>query len=62
MDTLERLMKVLQDVEALPDIMRAYEETGDHDHGNGRIGPGMPCPGGDCLVAKARKLLGESES
>lgn len=34
-----------------------YEATGDHNHGRGPINPGAPCPGGDCYVDKARKLL-----
>lgn len=38
-----------------------YEATGDHDHGRGPIKPGAPCPGGDCWVARARKLLATLE-
>lgn len=37
--------------------LATYEATGDHDHGRGRIAPGGACPGGDCLVARARALL-----
>jgi hypothetical protein len=39
-----------------------YEATGDHDHGRGRIAPGAPCPGGDCVVSKARDLLAKIEA
>lgn len=42
----------------LADWLARYEKTGDHNHGSGRIKPGAPCEGGDCLVAKARTLLG----
>jgi hypothetical protein len=38
----------------------AYEATGDHDHGNKPLPVGAPCPGGDCWVARARKLLVDS--
>lgn len=34
-----------------------YEAMGDHDHGRGVLAPGAPCPGGDCTVHRARKLL-----
>lgn len=37
--------------------LRSYEESGCHDHGRGPIKPGGACPGGDCLVAKARAML-----
>ncbi len=41
----------------LMDALRAYEACGDHDHGNGPIAAGAACPGGDCLVARAREFL-----
>lgn len=41
----------------LREALDAYEATGDHDHGAGRLKPGAPCAGGDCLIAKARELL-----
>lgn len=45
----------------LRERLRSYEATGDHNHGNGPIPPGGACPGGDCLVAQARVLLGSEE-
>lgn len=42
-------------------VLRAYEETGDHNHGRMLI-PGAPCPGGDCWVLRARKLLALMEA
>jgi hypothetical protein len=45
---------------ALGRALLAYEGTGDHDHGWNRSKPLLPgarCPGGDCLVDKARRLL-----
>lgn len=45
----------------LSEALMSYECTGDHDHGWGehsrRVLPGAPCPGGDCRVFEARKLL-----
>lgn len=41
--------------------LRAYEKTGDHDHGAGKLPPGAVCPGGDCLVHRARVALGYVE-
>lgn len=38
-------------------LLTAYEDTGDHNHGSGRIAPGVLCPGGDCLVARARAVI-----
>ena len=46
----------LGDVETLARVLAWYEATGDHNHGAGSI-KGAPCPGGDCYVDKARKLL-----
>lgn len=43
----------------LREALAAYEATDDHDHGGKKLKPGAPCPGGDCLVAMARKLLAE---
>ena len=57
-EALDRLHCALRVVEkVLPAILAAYEATGDHDHGRGAIAPGAPCPGGDCLVDKARRIL-----
>jgi hypothetical protein len=42
--------------------LAAYEATGDHDHGRGPIGPGRPCPGGDCWVTRARRALAALEA
>lgn len=47
----------LVDGSKLRAALAEYEATGDHDHGNGPIAPGAPCPGRDCWVYKARKLL-----
>ena len=41
----------------LPVILASYEATGDHNHGRGPLPPGAPCPGGDCLVAAARRAI-----
>jgi hypothetical protein len=42
---------------AVETVLAAYEATGDHDHGRGPIAPGAPCPGGDCLVTEARRMI-----
>lgn len=65
---LRRLLVAIDALEADPsgaglrtwlvDVLHAYELTGDHDHGSGPIKAGRPCSGGDCLVHKARRLLG----
>src|SRR6267142_5873177 len=41
----------------LGDALSAYEATGDHNHNGKPIATGAPCPGGDCIVSKARALL-----
>lgn len=53
----ERLTKATKD---LNDALSMYERTGDHDHsvtGSRPIPVGGACPGGDCMVDKARKVL-----
>lgn len=63
MNTYEKrdaLVRALNTIDNLPEILAAYEATDDHDHsvsGNHRIAPGAPCPGGDCLVSKARRII-----
>ncbi len=42
---------------SLPALLVAYEATGDHDHGRGTLRPGAPCPGGDCLIDRVRRML-----
>lgn len=57
---LDRLANALSTIENLPAILAEYEATGDHDHsshGTRPLLPGAPCPGGDCLVDKARKVI-----
>jgi hypothetical protein len=39
-----------------------YEATGDHNHWRRPLPPGAPCPGGDCLVSKAREALATIET
>jgi|CXWL01.1.fsa_nt_gi hypothetical protein len=56
-DRLHELHEALRMIAHLPAILARYEETGDHNHGKGPLSPGAPCPGGDCLVAKARALI-----
>lgn len=46
-----------EDEQDVRDALRAYENCGDHDHGAGPIPAGTPCPGGDCLVARARAAI-----
>jgi len=50
------------DPEALKIRLRHYESTSDHDHGSGPLKPGAECPGGDCLVARARRVLAAMEA
>lgn len=40
----------------------AYEATGDHIHGLTRIAIGAPCPGGDCTVVRARRVIAAMEA
>jgi len=57
---LDRLARTLSMIETLPTILAEYEATGDHDHsmhGTRPLPVGAPCPGGDCLVDKARKVI-----
>lgn len=57
---LDELHSALRAIEKLPALLEAYERTGDHDHtlhGTRPLAPGAPCPGGDCLVDKARKVI-----
>lgn len=70
---MNTLVQAMRDFEANPndvgtvawqDLSSAlirYEMTGDHDHSwPGKPKPilvGKPCPGGDCNVYRARKLL-----
>lgn len=59
-ERLDALARVLNAIEGLPEVLAKYEATGDHDHtlhGTRPILPGAPCPGGDCLVDKARKVI-----
>jgi len=43
---------------ALRSALAAYEATGDHNHGNGPLGAGAACGGGDdCWVMRARVTL-----
>ena len=51
------LARALNNVDDLPNVLARYEASGDHDHGRGSIKPGEPCPGGDCLVARAREII-----
>lgn len=57
--TLDTCLVVMP--ELLTQLLKAYEATGDHDHGSGPIAPGKPCPGGDCSVTRARRLLAALE-
>jgi hypothetical protein len=43
----------------LQTALAAVENAGDHNHGNGSLKRGEPCPAEftDCLVAEARRLL-----
>lgn len=41
----------------LRQLLIAYVATGDHDHGNGPIYGNGPCPGGDCIVSRAKTQL-----
>lgn len=50
------------DPEVLKLRLRHYEMTNDHDHGRGPIPSGVECPGGDCLVARARSVLAAMEA
>lgn len=57
---LDRLVRTLSMIETLPAILAEYEATGDHDHsmhGTRPLPVGAPCPGGDCIVDKARKVI-----
>ncbi len=56
-DALALALKAIND---LPKLLAAYEETGDHDHshlGNRPVAPGEFCPGGDCNVNRARRII-----
>lgn len=54
---LAKLRKIAAERDDLYKLLGEYENTGDHDHGRGPIKPYADCPGGDCLVARARKLI-----
>ena len=57
----EALLKAVADsMEEIQAALRAYEVTGDHDHGAGPICVGGRCSGGDCLVARTRKLVADA--
>lgn len=53
----DALVAALNLIDRLPELLAAYEATGDHDHGRGRLAAGQACPGGDCLVARARRVI-----
>lgn len=55
----DALQRALNTIDALPELLKAYEQTGDHNHGGrrGALGVGEYCPGGDCNVTRARKVI-----
>jgi hypothetical protein len=57
----EALADVLRAIRTLPEALHAYELTGDHNHSwsskSKPLAPGAPCPGGDCMVDEARKII-----
>ncbi len=57
MDACDALQHALNTIDRLPAILAAYEATGDHDHDDSPLAPGAPCPGGDCLVSNARRII-----
>lgn len=62
MDTKRQaLIDALSTIDRLSEIVADYEATGDHDHGKGPV-IGRTCPGGDCLVSRARILMARIES
>jgi len=59
---LDALIAATTGVE-LRSALAAYEATGDHNHGSGRIRPGGPCGyGDDCWVKRARESLAAIEA
>ncbi len=59
-ERFDALQRALNAIEKLPELLAAYEATGDHDHstlGNRPLPVGAPCPGGDCNVARARRII-----
>ncbi len=59
-EKLDALVRALNAIEKLPELLTAYELTGDHDHsmhGTRPLPVGAACPGGDCLVTKARRVI-----
>lgn len=59
-ERFDALQRALNAIEKLPEVLMAYEATGDHDHsvnGTHPLHVGAPCPGGDCNVAKARRII-----
>jgi hypothetical protein len=58
--TVRELTSALHDAlsgENLRQLLVAYVATGDHDHGHGSIYNDRACPGGDCIVSRARTQL-----
>jgi hypothetical protein len=59
-EAFDALQRALNTIERLPVLLVAYEATGDHDHSTSGTRPlavGAPCPGGDCNVARARRII-----
>ena len=53
----DALQAAIRTVDNLPALLASYEATGDHDHGRGPVLMGRPCPGGDCVAARARAVV-----
>jgi len=58
-DALLRELQVAVSPDVLERKLRSYEQLGDHSHGTGTgpLAPGAECPGGDCVVHRARLVL-----
>lgn len=48
--------------ERVKEALHDYELTHDHNHGRGSLRPGAPCPGDDCTVARARRVIAAMEA